>query len=526
MSTISHNLRFVAVLVATFALAGCVGVFFAPPKIAHATVPGVNGKIAYESHDGSDYEIYTIDPTGGTPFNVTDNTTNDFYPSYSPDGTKIAYENSNGIDSTEIFTINASGGTPFNVTNSYAAHEEVPNYSPEGTKIAYSGWDGNDYEIYTISVSGGTPSQLTDNATNDTNPSYSPGGAKIAYSGWDGTNDFEIYTINASGGSRSQVTNSTTHDSDPSYSPDGTKIAYAGYSGTNDFEIYTINAGGGTPSQLTNNNTDDINPSWGIAHNDDFAYARQISTSGGVASVSGTTEGATREAGEPDHYTSNPNDAGDWLGEHTVWYSWKAPDSGSTTIDTCQANIDSILAVYTGAELNNLSRVADNNNDHAYCPSESWGSKVTFEASAGTTYRIAVGDAGGLRESTFTLKLSTPRDAQAPKVKSTVPAAEARGIAPGANISATFSEAMMGSSLTSSTFKLMKAGTTTTIDALVTYEPTTKKAILNPTNNLRLGTKYKAVVSTGAKDLAGNALDQNSSQSGLQQKSWTFTTRN
>src|ERR671910_529739 len=134
MSTISHNLRFVAVLVATFALAGCVGGFFAPPKIAHATVPGVNGKIAYESHDGSDYEIYTID---------------------------------------------ASGGTPFNVTNSYAAHEEVPNYSPEGTKIAYSGWDGNDYEIYTIDAAGGTPSQLTNDTENDdSNPSYSPDGTR------------------------------------------------------------------------------------------------------------------------------------------------------------------------------------------------------------------------------------------------------------------------------------------------------------------------------------------------------------
>jgi hypothetical protein len=84
----------------------------------------------------------------------------------------------------------------------------------------------------------------------------------------------------------------------------------------------------------------------------------------------------------------------------------------------------------------------------------------------------------------------------------------------------------MGSSITSTTFKLMKAGTTTAIEALVTYESTTNKAILNPNSNLRLGTKYKAVVTTGAKDLAGNRLDQNSSQSGLQQKSWTFTTRN
>jgi hypothetical protein len=63
-----------------------------------------------------------------------------------------------------------------------------------------------------------------------------------------------------------------------------------------------------------------------------------------------------------------------------VWYSWRAPNSGSTTIDTCQANIDSILGVYTGTELNNLSRVADNND---YCGG-GWGSKVTFNASAGT----------------------------------------------------------------------------------------------------------------------------------------------
>ena len=60
----------------------------------------------------------------------------------------------------------------------------------------------------------------------------------------------------------------------------------------------------------------------------------------------------------------------------------------------------------------------------------------------------------------------------------------------------------------------------------MSYNATTKKATLNPNANLQRGTKYKAVVTTGAQDLAGNRLDQNSSLGGLQQKTWTFTIRN
>ncbi|MCA3749092.1 MAG: right-handed parallel beta-helix repeat-containing protein [Rubrobacter sp.] len=140
--------------------------------------------------------------------------------------------------------------------------------------------------------------------------------------------------------------------------------------------------------------------------NDNFADAHVIQ--GSTASVPGTTAKATREPAEPDHYVSNPPDSDLWVGDHSVWYSWTALGSGQTTIDTCQAGIDSILAVYTGSQVNNLTqRLADNNN-HPDCPSGSWGSKVTFQAKAGTTYRIVVGDAGGLREDDFILKLAGP----------------------------------------------------------------------------------------------------------------------
>jgi PA14 domain/Bacterial Ig-like domain len=129
----------------------------------------------------------------------------------------------------------------------------------------------------------------------------------------------------------------------------------------------------------------------------------------------------------------------------------------------------------------------------------------------------------------------TPADTTPPKVKCTSLANNATMIAPGVNVTATFTEAMDASptaidgdpsTITGTTFKLMKAGTTTAIGAVVSYNATSNKATLNPNANLQLGTKYKAVVTTGAQDVAGNRLDQNPTTAGLQQKAWTFTIRN
>jgi hypothetical protein len=85
---------------------------------------------------------------------------------------------------------------------------------------------------------------------------------------------------------------------------------------------------------------------------------------------------------------------------------------------------------------------------------------------------------------------------------------------------------MLATSINGTTFKLFKKGSTTTIAATVSYPdpnspPYTAK--LDPTNSLRRGVTYKAVVTTGAKDLASNSLDQDPRLSGSQQKTWFFT---
>lgn len=117
-------------------------------------------------------------------------------------------------------------------------------------------------------------------------------------------------------------------------------------------------------------------------------------------------------------------------------------------------------------------------------------------------------------------------DTKAPNVNSVIPADDATGVGRTVNVEATFSEAMSTSSITTDTIKLFRAGTTTPRAAVVSYESGTKTATLDPENDLRLGTRYKAVVTTGTRDLAGNRLDQDQDPAnGTQPKTWFFTVR-
>ncbi len=94
----------------------------------------------------------------------------------------------------------------------------------------------------------------------------------------------------------------------------------------------------------------------------------------------------------------------------------------------------------------------------------------------------------------------------------------------GANIRAWFSEDMRPSTVTRDKVRLVEARTGDRVRVRLTYDPVTRKVTLNPRQDLAADTRYRAVIRTGVRDLAGNALDQKA-RTGNQPKVWRFTTR-
>jgi murein DD-endopeptidase MepM/ murein hydrolase activator NlpD len=113
---------------------------------------------------------------------------------------------------------------------------------------------------------------------------------------------------------------------------------------------------------------------------------------------------------------------------------------------------------------------------------------------------------------------------KAPFVTMTYPANNpATPIAPGANVTATFSAEMNASTINTTTFKLMNARTSTYVSATVSYDSGSRRATLNPSANLQSGINYVATVTPGAKGTSGISLDQNQYTTVAEPKTWTFT---
>ncbi len=173
--------------------------------------------------------------------------------SWSPDGNWIVY--------AESIKINQPGGpikklkvsTAFNSTKDIVELAPCcngPTYSPDGTRIAYGGCESNSSTcgIFVIGADGGVARHVTTDAGG--NPDFSPRGDKIVYHAGVGDGRIQIFVVNADGTGRKQLTSGKGNDGQPVWSRDGTRIFYRSDQDGTEWAIYVMNADGSGKRKL------------------------------------------------------------------------------------------------------------------------------------------------------------------------------------------------------------------------------------------------------------------------------------
>jgi len=128
-------------------------------------------RIVFRSNRDGNNEIYVMAKDGTGQTRLTVNTADDQEPKFSGDGTKIIF--TRALPTRQIMVINADGTNPVQLTS--AGNNFFPTVSPDGKRIAFvSDRDGN-HEIYAMSFNGNLQTRLTNNFTIEDYPAWQSG---------------------------------------------------------------------------------------------------------------------------------------------------------------------------------------------------------------------------------------------------------------------------------------------------------------------------------------------------------------
>ncbi len=219
---------------------------------------GQPGRIAFVSRQGSANHIYLmgVDASGigSNPTRLTTDTEPENYPSWSPDGKRLAYQRD--FNGSGIYVINADGTGPQRLSPT-PGFDVTPSWSPDGTKIIYARLHEAPQpnkppltDIRVMNADGTGDRAILANTVFSVEPRWSVNDSIVFMSLMNG-GTLDVYVINLDGTGLRRLTNGA-NNGDPVWSPDGSKISFGSdREEGNKLNIFAMNADGSNVVQLT-----------------------------------------------------------------------------------------------------------------------------------------------------------------------------------------------------------------------------------------------------------------------------------
>ncbi|MGZ3184751.1 MAG: Tol-Pal system beta propeller repeat protein TolB [Telluria sp.] len=232
-----------------------VAVYGKEPIISPSWSPD-GTRVAYVSFENRKPIIMVQNLVTGERHVVVNQKGSNSAPTWSPDGTKLAAALSKD-GHTQVYVLNADGSGLRRVSNS-AGIDTEPQWSADGQTIYFTSDRSGGPQIYKMPASGGSATRVTFNGPYNISPRLSPDGKTLAWIAQRG-GDFALYVMDLASGQELRLADNAT---EPSFSPNGKYIMYATGSGGRK-ALAVVSVDGRVKQRLTNNAGNIREPSWG-----------------------------------------------------------------------------------------------------------------------------------------------------------------------------------------------------------------------------------------------------------------------
>lgn len=186
--------------------------------------PGVfSTKICYVVKQGSKYELQIADADGYGSQTVVTSNESIISPSWSPDGTKLAYVSFERKKAVIYLQSLLTGQRT--LLASFPGSNSAPVWAPDGKRLAVVLSKDGISQIYLVNPDGSNLQRITYSGAIDTEPNFSSDGKWIIFTSDRGGTP-QIYRMPASGGESERLTFEGTYNVSPRFSPDGKSFAF------------------------------------------------------------------------------------------------------------------------------------------------------------------------------------------------------------------------------------------------------------------------------------------------------------